>query len=133
MMDVLEIFGHGDNGTWSEGERIGWDLLWDVVEDEMPIRNQELRIEGKRVYPDMRWKLSGVSVEFDGPPHLYVDALRDDAAKDRRLRSIGDLVIRIPWFDLTQRRTQVREDVRCAILDHRLLMQARMPGGAARL
>lgn len=125
MIAALEAFGLGNNGSWSDIERIGWDLLWDVVEDEMPIQNQLLRIDGKSVYPDMRWGGSQVSVEFDGPPHLYVDAMGDDATKDRRLRSVGDLVIHIPWLHLTQRRQQVREDVLRAILDHRLLVAAR--------
>jgi hypothetical protein len=125
MMVALEAFDRGDNGAWSSVEQRGWEVLHDVVDDEIPIRNEQLRYGQRNLFPDLRWGMSGVSVEFDGPPHLYVDVLGDDAAKDRTLRALGDLVIRVPWFDLTQRPAAVRDDVRRAILDHRIIMRTR--------
>lgn len=119
MQQAIDRFTQGSNGSWSGNEHLAWEVLHDVVPDEVPLQNPRFVFDGNPVYPDLCWAGSGVVAEVDGFPHQFGDVLIDDAARDRGYRRQALTPLRLQPHDLVHEREAVREDVRRVILASR--------------
>jgi very-short-patch-repair endonuclease len=67
-----------------------------------PDVNVALRIAGRRVIPDFRWRALRLVVEADSREwHDNPQARRDDAERQALLEAIGERVVRVTWEQAT--------------------------------
>ena len=110
---ALLVDGHVP--TRSELEDLALDLLHEAG-IERPEVNPELRLDGRRLRPDLLWRRSRVVVELDGAA-WHADPLthRADADRQALLEAHGYRVLRVTWQQLVRRPQQTLARIRAAL------------------
>jgi very-short-patch-repair endonuclease len=106
----------------AEGPAPTRSVLEDVVLDLIlrggfahPDVNKPMRINGRRVVPDLRWPDQRLIVEADGGSwHTGPVAERDDAERQALLEAHGERVLRVTWEQALTRPTQTLQRLRVA-------------------
>jgi very-short-patch-repair endonuclease len=66
-----------------------------------------IRVDGRRVIPDLRWPQQRLVVEADGAQwHDNPQARQDDAERQALLEQHGERVLRVTWEQATARIAQ---------------------------
>ncbi|WP_159448769.1 endonuclease domain-containing protein [Demequina sp. NBRC 110053] len=79
-------------------------------------RQGAIAVGGRVLHPDMVHRASRIAIELDGARHHSDDGQRRrDIERDALLASVGFMVIRLTWEDITRRPEWCRRRVREAL------------------